>query len=555
MRQSKLFVKTARSVPKDIRLVSHRLLYQAGFIRESVAGRYYFLPLAMKVRDKIIKVVEEEMDKSGALKIITPVLHPIKLWQETNRTNSVGFELMKVKDRSKNEFVLGGTAEEMIVDLIKKFNVSYKSLPFNVYQFSQKFRDELRPRGGLLRVREFLMKDAYSFHANETDFKIEYDKMRQTYHQIFARLGLETVVVESDNGYIGGEYCHEFVVVSEAGESKFLISEDKQYAAHVDVAKFKKELKNIEEKLEKMVPVDAARGNSMQDGVKFHKLPLWQQIKDVMYVDDQNRFILAIIRGDFNVNEEKLKKLIKANNLRHATNEEIVNLKSEPGFISPVKISSRVIIVADDSLRTIRNAYGGANQKNKDLLNINIDRDYQPNLEGDIALAQEGFISEQGSVMHENKGIEVGNIFQLGHHYSSKMNANYIDAKGHEQLFYMGCYGIGIDRTLATIIEKYHDAKGMMWPKIAAPFQIHLLNLSQDLAVADKIYSYLQKQGFEVLYDDRKESAGIKFNDADLLGLPVRLVVSPKLGDQIEYKARHEKESKLINIEEISKYV
>ena len=556
MLQSKFFAKTTKTVSSDIKAISHKLLYQAGFIRESAAGRYYFLPLGMKVRDKIVKVVEEEMNKAGAIKLIAPVLHPIELWKETNRTDSVGFELMTVKDRSGSEFALGGTAEEMIVDLVRKFNISYKDLPFNLYQFSQKFRDELRARGGLLRVREFLMKDGYSFHADEDDFKKEYKNMRDTYIKIFKRLGLETVVVEADNGYIGGDYCHEFVVESDAGESRFLISEDGKYAAHEDVAKFKKEKKNSDEAELELKKVDAKRGNTMEDGVKLHKLPLWQQIKDVMFVDEKGRFILAIIRGDFDVNETKLKNLIKANSLRYATDEEIKDLGSEPGFISPVNINKKVIVVADDSLWTIKNAYGGANKKHRDLLNINIDRDYKPNIEGDIAMAQNGFFSEQGSKLKESKGIEVGNIFQLGLHYSKKMKAVFTDKSGKETFYYMGCYGIGIDRTMATIVEKYYDKAGIIWPEEAAPFRVHLISLKQN-DEADKIYNDLQKAGIEVLYDDRKEArAGEKFADADLIGCPVRVVVSQKTlaKDSVEVKKRGSKECNIIKLNEVINY-
>ena len=247
MRTSKLFGKTVKEVSNDVKLASHKLLYQGGFIRESTAGRYYFLPLGMRVQDKIVKVIETEMDRAGAQKMMTPVLHPLELWEETNRTNSVGFELMTIADRRGAQFALGGTAEEMMVDVVRKFNVSYKDLPFNIYQFSQKFRDEMRARGGLLRVREFLMKDAYSFHATEDDFKREYESMWQTYSRIFSLLGLEAIPIEADNGYIGGEYCHEFVVVSDVGESRFLMTEDRSYAAHEEVAVFKRERMNPDE--------------------------------------------------------------------------------------------------------------------------------------------------------------------------------------------------------------------------------------------------------------------------------------------------------------------
>jgi len=531
MKQSKMVFRTIKNVSEDVKLPSHRLLIRAGYVRESAAGRYYYLPLGMRVRDKVTHIIEQEMDRAGALKIITPVLHPIELWKETNRAESVGFELMKVKDRNESEFALGGTAEEMIVDLVRKFTLSYRDLPFNVYQFSQKFRDEMRARGGLLRMREFLMKDAYSFHTDEKDFKLEYEKMRDTYQRIFERMGLPIVVVESDNGYIGGEYCHELVVESDAGESKYLATEDGSYCAHEDVAKFLREEIGVDEELIELEEVDAPRGNTMEDGVKLHNLPLNRQIKDVMFMDEKGRLILAIIRGDLTVNETKLKHVCGSIELLAATEEEIRNVGSEPGFISPVGIDKNVVIVADESLRKVKNMYGGANKKNKDFLNINIDRDYQPNLEGDIALAEKDFLSLGGKVLRESRGIEVGNIFQLGLHYSERMKAAFRDKDGKEKFYYMGCYGIGIDRTIATIIEKYHDDKGIAWPASAAPYRFHLLNLSKDpetVKKAEDIYQILLDKGAEVLFDDRDESPGEKFADADLIGIPWRVIVSDR---------------------------
>lgn len=568
MRYSKLFGKTLKESPKDATLVSHKLLYQGGFIRESTAGRYYLLPLGLRVHQKIQKIIKEEMDQAGAQEIVTPVLHPKELWKETNRTESVGFELMTIRDRNDSEFVLGGTAEEMLVDLVRKFQISYKDLPFNLYQFSTKFRDEMRARGGLLRLREFMMKDAYSFHATEEDFKKEYKKMGETYSQIFKRLGLETLVVESDNGYIGGEYCHEFIVESDAGESKFLTTEDGSYSAHEDIAKFKRDAKNLDEPELPLEEVDAVRGTTMEDGVKLHKKPLWQQIKDVLFVDEKGRFILALVRGDYDVNETKLLHVIKAYVLRHATTEEIKEkLHSTPGFISPVGIKdiidkdSKLLIVADSSLRTIKNAYGGANKKNKDLFNMNIDRDYTADIEGDIALAKEGYKTVDGKLLIAKKGIEVGNIFQLGFHYSSKMKgAAFMDSNGAEQPYYMGCYGIGLARTLATIVEKYHDERGIAWPSQIAPFQVHLIGITNnDSRIkdrSDEVYDKLTQQGIEVLYDDRDAvSPGEKFADSDLLGLPVRLVVSLKTGVQIEWKTRGKKETELVSFEEIIKRI
>lgn len=567
MRQSQLFGKTIKEVPSSVSNKSTEYLLRGGFIQESTAGRYYMLPLGMRVQDRIVRVIEQEMNATGAQKMITPILHPIELWRETNRTSSAGFELTKVEDRRGAEFVLGGTAEEMIVDLVRRFNISYKDLPFHLYQFSKKFRDEMRARGGLLRVREFLMKDGYSFHANEEDFKKEYEKMKEVYSRIFSRFNLKTFIVESDNGYIGGDYCHEFIVESEVGESKVLMTEDGTYAAHEDVAIFERDNRNIAEGELPVQQVEAERGPTMEDGVTWHNKPLWQQIKDVLFVDENGRNILAIIRGDYEVNEVKLAHLVGVHHLRLATDQEVrANIDSEPGFISPVGIKKRLntdvelIIVADISLRTIKNAYGGANKKHRDLLNVNIDRDYQPDIEGDIALAKEEYLHD-GKKFLQTKGIEVGNIFQLGTHYSSRMNATFTDENGKEKEYYMGCYGIGIGRTMATIVEVHHDEHGIIWPQSAAPFDVHLLVLgksSGDQAEGDRMYEALQKHGIDVLYDDRPDvRAGEKFADSDLIGIPVRLIISPKTREQqkVEVKFRGKDEVTLVTANQIVSFI
>lgn len=566
MRYSKLFGKTVREAPSDATMDSYKLLYQAGFIRESTAGRFFFLPLGMKIQQKIMKVVKEEMDKAGAQEMVSPVLHPLELWKETNRTNTAGFELMRVKDRRGAEFALGGTAEEMFVDVVRKFQISYREMPFNIYQFSSKFRDEMRARGGLLRVREFIMKDAYSFDVDEESFKKEYKNMGDTYSRIFKRLGLDTVVVESDGGYIGGDYCHEYVVDSPVGETNYLSTEDGKYNAHEEVARFDRADINSADKEDAMIEVDAKRGTTMAAGVEFHKKPLERQIKDVLFVDENGRFILAVLRGDFDANEIKVKNLAKAVTLRHATDEEIrTQLHSEPGFISPVGLRERIekdvqlVIVGDESLKTIKNAYGGANKLNRDLLNVNYGRDYTADVVGDIAMAKEGY-TYQGKKLFLKKGIEVGNIFQLGYHYTNLMkNAVFMAIDGKPKPFYMGCYGIGIGRTLATIVEMYHDDRGIVWPEIVAPYQVHLIALGKDTAsyeAAAQLERELYDKGIEVLYDDRKEvSPGAKFSDADLIGIPLRLVISPKTEGKIEIKKRTEKETKLITKEELFSFL
>lgn len=562
MRLSQLFGKTSKTTGSDYTVPSHRLLTQAGFIRESTAGRYYLLPLGVAVHDKIVGIVRKHMNDAGAQEVLMPVLHPLELWQETNRTTTTGFELMKITDRRDAEFALGGTAEEMAVDLVRKFNISYKDLPFNIYQFSMKFRDEMRARGGLLRVREFVMKDAYSF-STEEQFQAIYKAMGDAYKEIFAELGLNVDVVAADNGYIGGEYCHEFVAESDQGESRYFIDSSTGYAAHEDVAVFAIDDQNVGEELRDLQEVEAVRGKTMEDGVALHKLPLWQQTKDVVFFDEATkRYVLALIRGDFDVNETKLMQVAKVWDLRPATDEEIRDdLSSEPGFISPVgfpkkgkKTGYEVIIVADTSLRTVRNMYGGNNKKHADLLNINIDRDYQPDVEADIALAQPGFKAKDGGELTEKKGIEVGNIFQLGYHYSNLMHdAEYTDKTGKREKYYMGCYGIGIGRTLAAIVEAHHDEKGIIWPEAVAPARVFLARLGSDEAVvraADALYEELTSQGIGVLYDDREETRpGEKFADADLMGIPYRIVISAKTvaSNSYEVKRRTQADSELLN--------
>ena len=553
MKYSALFGKTNKSPVKESKFKGFEHLVKGGFIAESSAGRWFFLPLGWRVHDKIKKIIKQEMDKIGGQEMLVPTLHPLELWQETNRTNTVGFELMTVQDRRGAKFALGGTAEEMFVDVARKFQLSYKDLPFNIYQFSNKFRDEFRARGGLLRVREFIMKDAYSFDKNASEFKKTYDQMAQTYHQIFQRCGLDTLKVEADNGYIGGEFCHEFQVKHPEGEGTFYVSSDGSYCAHEDVATFDRKPINPEEKLAVYKEVEAVRGTTMADGVKLHQLPLWRQIKDLLMVNEKNELILAVIRGDLDVNEVKLAKASHSITLRHATPEEIRALGSEPGFISPVGLKGKLMIVGDTSLRTVINAYGGANKKHLDAVHINIDRDYQLDVETDIAMAQAGLPAPAGAgELQKLTGIEVGNIFQLGTHYSSKMKgAEYIDENGKKQPYYMGCYGIGLGRTMAAITEIYHDDQGIIWPASVAPYTAHLVSLQGGESQSEAIYQRLTESGIDVLWDERAVSAGEKFAVADLVGCPVRLVVSAKTGQQVEWKSRQDGQTTLLDLDQV----
>jgi len=548
MRYSQLFGKTSKTVSKDATVASHRLLLQAGYIRQLSAGRYTFLPLGLRVCKKIESIIRTEVEKTGAQELIVPTLHPLELWQQANRDKKFGAAMMRVTDRNGAEFTLGATAEVIMLDLVKQFAPSYKDLPINIYQFSQKFRDEARPSGGLLRVREFVMKDGYSFHVDEADLKITYQKYWDAYLEIAKRMDLNVTIVESDNGAIGGSVSHEFMVESTVGEDT-IVTCPCGYAANLEKATFVKEDKNSSEAEADLSEVKAPRGNTMEDGVALHQKPLWQQIKDVVFVDDSGRFILAIIRGDFMVNETKLKNLIQANELRHATDEEIRNkLHSEPGFISPVGIKD-VLIVADDSLKNLKNAYGGSNKKNIDLININFGRDYQTDIVGDIAETQADYLCPQckKEKLKLVKAVEFGNIFNIGFAYSDPMDGNFIAQDGTPQKMYMGSYGIGIGRALAIDVETHHDEKGIVWPKEIAPYQVHLIALD---GLGEDLYQELLSQNIEVLFDDRSSvSAGAKFADADLIGIPIRLVISKRSQESggIEFKLRSGKESKIVD--------
>ncbi|MEK7633428.1 MAG: proline--tRNA ligase, partial [Patescibacteria group bacterium] len=558
-----LFGKTVREAPSDAVNISYKLLYKAGFIRESTSGRYFTLPLGQRVQRKIMEIVKDEMDKTGAQEMLSPVLHPLELWKETNRTKTTGFELMTIKDRRGADFALGGTAEEMFVDVVRKFQISYKDLPFNIYQFSSKFRDELRARGGLLRVREFIMKDAYSFDVDEKEFKKEYQNMWQTYTKIFERMGLKTFVVESDNGYIGGEYCHEFVVESEIGETNYLMTEDGKYAAHQDVAKFKREDINSKDKEKPFKIIEQPEWvQTMEDNVKHYKLSKSHFLKNVVYKNrTTGEIIIAVVRGDLEVNKLKLEHVLDAvGQLEDATLGDLKKIGTKPGYVHSWG-HKKAKYIGDISLLTVKNFIGGQKEEKTDSMNVNYGKDFKCEL-ADIALAKEGYLSETGKKLIEKKGIEVGNIFQLGLHYSSKMkNSTYIDKDGKEKPYYMGCYGIGIGRTMATIIEKFHDEKGIIWPEAVAPYQIHLIGLDiKNEEIKKKAFVlynlFTTTYNLEVLFDDREEvTAGEKFADADLIGIPIRLVVSKRTGNKIEYKKRNEKEVKILSIEEVLKFL
>lgn len=568
MRYSQLFGKSNKSPVKDSKFASHQLMVKGGFIAESSAGRYFFLPLGWRVHDKIKAIIKRHMDAAGAQEMLSPTLHPLELWQETNRTNTVGFELMTVKDRRGAAFALGGTAEEMFVDVVRKFQISYRDLPFTLYQFSNKFRDELRARGGLLRVREFMMKDAYSFDTDAETFKTTYERYRQTYTAIFADLGLTTHIVEADNGYIGGEFCHEYQVEHPEGEGLFFVSEDGAYCAHEDVASNRLDPVNPDEPLREMHIIEQPEWvQTMADNQKHYQKDACYFLKNVVYRSTQGDIIIVTIRGDLEVNKTKVEKLLQlTGQLEDATDEDLAAIGTKPGyvhswghqFLTPRKAKNedrdcRVIYVADTSLHTVHNFIGGQKDQTTDSVDVNYGRDFTHEVEGNVATAKAGLPGIAGTgMLSEKRGIEVGNIFQLGTHYTEKMKqATYTTVDGKEQPFYMGCYGIGLGRTMAAIAEVAHDEKGLRWPEQVAPFRVHLIGLKGGEERADRIYADLVERNIEVLYDDRDLSAGNKFADADLIGCPIRLVASAKTGEQVEWKLRTESEARLISLDEL----
>ncbi len=546
MRLSKLFGKPSKTEGVEYKIASHRLLTQAGFIRESTAGRYHLLPLGAKVHDTIIQVVRKHMNAAGAQEVLMPTLHPLELWKETNRTTSAGYELMVIKDRRDAEFALGGTAEEMAVDLIRKFNISYKDLPLNLYQFSNKFRDELRARGGLLRVREFIMKDAYSFGTPE-QFEATYKLMWDTYQAIYDELGVAVEVIEADGGYIGGDYCHEFVVPSDIGESTYFTTADGSYAAHEDVATFTKYQETSDEALKPMEEIEGKGIIGVEELAKFLNIPVEKTTKTILFETDKGQVIAAAVNGMYDINETKLRRVLHADVINLASPETVRRVTSaEVGYAGFLNLPDDVIVILDESVKGRKNFELGANHTNYHSINVNFGRDYpEPEKFYDIAMAKDGYPAPDGKQkLIEKRGIEVGNIFQLGYHYSNLMNdAEYTDDTGQRQKYYMGCYGFGIGRTMAAIVEAHHDDRGIMWPEHVAPAKaclIRLGNIPSVISAADDLYKRLTDAGALVLYDDRDASAGEKFADADLIGVPYRIVVSQKTVElgKYELKAR-----------------
>lgn len=550
MKMSSLFVQTLREVPSDAEVVSHQLLLRGGYMRKLAGGIYTYLPLMWRVLKKIENIVREEMDKEGAQELLMPIVQPKELWEQSGRWAVYGKELMRLQDRHGKEMALGPTHEEVITALARDEIRSYRQLPVNLYQIQNKFRDEIRPRFGLLRGREFIMKDAYSFDVDEAGLDIAYEKMARAYTKIFLRCGLETRMVRSDSGAIGGSVSHEFMVLTktDSGENDVLYCDKCSYAANSNNATSKMLPAELTGRFEKAEIVDTPHTRTIEELAEFLKIPSTIICKALVYIADSKPAI-ALIRGDQNVEEIKLQNALGANEIRIATSEEILELmnkngfSAEPGFIGP-KGMKNVKIVADLSVKDLKNFVVGINQTDKHLVGANWGVDIELPELFDIRLAQvgEGCPECDGHLMI-TKGIEVGNIFKLGTKYSKAMNATFTAEDGKEKPFIMGCYGIGISRTAAAAVERYHDEHGIKWPIQIAPYHVVVVPVSdqdeQQMKVASDIYEKLQKAGVEVVLDDRAERAGVKFKDADLIGFPYRITAGKTLSEGlVEFKIR-----------------
>jgi prolyl-tRNA synthetase len=539
-----MLIPTLREAPQDADIVSAKLMIRAGMIRKLMSGFYEFLPLGLKALRKVENIIREEMNKAGGQEIVLPLLFPKDLWLQTGRWNVYGKELFRLKDRKESEFCLTPTAEEAITDLVRKEVKSYKQLPFMLYQFGTKFRDEIRPRFGVMRSREFLMKDAYSFHADEADLAVYYKQMYDVYINICKRCGFKFRSVEAASGAIGGSQSCEFMVLADTGEEEIAWC-NCGYGANSEKAESLVAVSYQEEELFDMQEVLTPEVCTVSDVSKFLNLPYEKFIKTIVYLADGSP-IVVLVRGDYDVNEIKLQSLLGANEVVLA-DEQTINFvtKSPKGFAGPVGLKD-VKIIADISVIEIPNAVTGANKKKFHIKNVNYNRDYRADIVADIRKVKKGDICPKCKKenLKFSRGIEIGHIFKLGTKYSKSLNATYLDVNGKENLIVMGCYGIGVTRILAATIEQSHDDNGIIWPDNIAPFEVVIVPINyaheQTKEVTNKIYRELSAKGLDVLIDDRDERAGIKFKDADLIGVPYRITIGEKglLNNAVELKSR-----------------
>jgi len=560
MRWTQTYIPTLREVPSEAELISHQLLLRGGYIRKLAAGVYIYLPLMQRVINKFADIVREEMNRSGAIEITMPVIHPAEIWQESGRYDTVGKEQMRLKDRHLHELVLGGTHEEIVTFLLRGEIKSYKQIPLNLYQIQVKFRDEIRPRFGLMRGREFIMKDAYTFDPDEESFNISYQKMIDAYFAIFKRAGMDTRKVESDTGAMGGKAAHEFMLIVDTpgGEETILFCDKCQYAANVEKATFREaEPPEVDSEMLETEKVPTPGASTIEEVTAFLKIDAKRLVKTLLYLAD-GKPVAALIRGDRELNMIKLKNHLKAVELEMAPAAKVEEITGcAVGFAGPVGLKDIPLIV-DPEVTRLKNGVVGANENETHIRNVNIDRDYRATAVVDLINAEEG---EQCPLcdghLKAKKGIEVGNTFMLGTKYSVSMGATFLDANGKEKPFVMGSYGIGITRTPQAAIERYHDDRGIIWPKNIAPYLVEIMPLNygkqEHRAAAEQIYNNLVSKGIDCLLDDRSERAGVKFNDADLIGIPIHIVIGDKVLKQgkVELKNRQSGETDAVAIDGI----
>ncbi|RAZ70080.1 proline--tRNA ligase [Planococcus maitriensis] len=549
MRQTLSFIPTLRETPADAEVKSHQLLLRAGFIRQNTSGIYSFLPLGKRVLHKVEKIIREEMEAINSVEVFMPALQQAELWQETGRWYSYGDELMRLKDRNDREFALGATHEEIITSLLRDEIKSYKKLPLTLYQIQSKFRDEKRPRFGLLRGREFLMKDAYSFHATPESLDKTYDDMMQAYSNIFSRLGLNFRAVIADSGAIGGKDNHEFMVLSDIGEDTIAYSDSSPYAANIEMAAVQMDYPKSDEQARQVEKVSTPDQKTIAQVAEFLETKPENCIKTLVFKAD-DELIVVLSRGDHEVNDVKVKHISGAKLIDMATPEDVRELLScDIGSIGPVNLPAGVRVFADNAVKSIVNGVTGANEDGVHFKNVTPDEDFTVEAYGDLRFIKEGDPSPDGNgTIQFAKGIEVGHIFKLGTTYSEPMKATFLNDQGKAMPYIMGCYGIGVSRIVAAVAEQFQDDSGFTWPNAVAPYGIHVVpvNVKDDVQreAGEEIYVQLKAHGFEVLLDDRKERAGVKFTDADLIGLPIRITVGKRAAEGIlEVKIRQTNET------------
>jgi prolyl-tRNA synthetase len=553
LRLSHHFGSTLRETPANIEAISHQLLVRAGFIRQLGQGLFSYLPLAKRSLTKIENILRDEMNAIGGQEMTMPVAHPAEVWQATGRWYSIGPEMARFKDRKERDMVLAMTHEEVVTDLCKTEIRSYRQLPQLVYHIQTKFRDDPRPRAGLIRVREFTMKDSYSLDADEAGLDKQYRAHYQAYFNIFNRCDLPAIAVGSDVGMMGGSLAHEYMYLTAVGEDTLVLCRNCGYAANRQIASFAKSLP-VAEELKPIGKVATPDCKSIEALANLLNIPKSKTAKAVFMIagheeegGTREEFVFAVVRGDMEVNETKLSNVAKADWLRPATEDEIRAVGATPGYASPIGLRN-VTVIVDDAVPSSPNLVAGANEAGYHLLNTNLGRDYVATTVADIAAAGDGdACTNCGQPLYTSRGVEVGNIFKLGTRYSAAINATFLAADGTQQPIVMGSYGIGSGRLLACIAEEHHDDKGLIWPITVSPYHVHLVSLGQPEA-ADRVYETLLKAGIEVLYDDREESPGVKFNDADLIGMPIRVTVAAKslAKGGVEVKRRDQPKAEIV---------